>query len=238
MVKKTATVILTASTILSTFTTAYGDSTADIVIRAGEYENKPGKRVYVDANFQTPDDIPLRKDEKGYYISEWDINMKLSKRIVYYLREYGANVKVDLQAANSKSGDLNAAGRIAKAKDPLIYFSVHHNYYKEDSSGYFMMTNMNSEKDKRYAEAISKALQDNPGHIPKMQTREQNGYIGEMNVKPGKINLLMEAGFFSNEMELKKIIDDIQVDYMAKQIAKVLLQIVAKEDIGCFYSEI
>jgi N-acetylmuramoyl-L-alanine amidase len=138
MLKKTAAVILTTGTVLTSVNTAHAN-TADIVIRAGEYENKPGKRVYVDANFETPDDIPLRRDEHGYYISEWDINVKLSKRIVYYLQEYDVNV--DLQTAHRKSEDLNAAGRIAKAKNPVVYFSVHHNYYNEDSSGYFMMVN-------------------------------------------------------------------------------------------------
>ncbi len=235
MIKKTAVVVLTAGTVLTSVNTAHGYS-ADIVIRAGEYENKPGKRVYVSADFQTPSDIPLRRDEKGYYISEWDINVKLSKRIVQYLESFGVNV--DLQTAHRKSEDLNAAGRIAKAKNPVIYFSVHHNSYKEDSSGYFMMVNRDSEKDKRYAEAMSNALRNNPGQIPRMQVREQDGYIGEMNVKPGKINLLMEAGFFSNEVELRKIIDDIQVDYMARQVAAVLIRILANEDINCFSTEI
>ena len=32
----------------------------DIVVRVGEYENKPGKRLYVEKDFKTPDDIPLR----------------------------------------------------------------------------------------------------------------------------------------------------------------------------------
>lgn len=234
MVKKTAAIILTTGTVLTTISTAHADS-ADIVIRAGEYRNKPGKRIYVEPDFQAPGDIPIRKDAQGYYISEWDINMKLSRRIVAYLKSYG--VKVDLQEAYGKSQDLNAAGRIAKAKNPVIYFSVHHNSYKEDSSGYFMMVNTDSEKDKRYAQAISDALSDNPGRIPKMQVREQDGYIGEMNVRPGKINLLMEAGFFSNKEELSKIIDDIQVDYMARQTAKVLIRILANEDIDCFCTE-
>ena len=203
------------------------EQNTDIVVRVGEYENKPGKRIYVDANFETPADIPIRHDANGYYISEWDINMKLAKRIVYYLEKYGANT--NLQVAHGKSEDLNAAGRIAKAKNPTVYFSVHHNYFKEDSSGYFVMTNMNQEKDKRYAQALSNALENNPGNIRKMEVREQDGYIGEMNQEPGKINLLMEAGFFSNKTELKKIMDFKQIDYMAKETAKVLINIVSQE---------
>ena len=91
------------------------------------------------------------------------------------------------------------------------------------------MTNMNKEKDKRYAEALSNVLENNPGQIRKLEVREQDGYIGEMNQQPGKINLLMEAGFFSNKTELKKIMDSEQIDYMAKETAKVLIKIVSQE---------
>lgn len=225
MLKETIAMLLSVSTLSTSVFTPTNKT--DVVIRVGEYENKPGKRIYVESDFQTPDDIPLRKDDKGYFISEWDINMKLAKRIVHYLEYYGANV--NLQTAYSKKEDLNTAGRIAKSKDPLVYFSVHHNYYEDESSGYFMMVNENSNKDKKYAEALSNALKDNPGKIPKREVRIQNGYIGEMNVKPGSINMLGEFGYFSNKEELKKIMDDKQVDYMAKEIANVLVNIIENE---------
>lgn len=233
MSKKVGAIAMTVASVLTTATVSHADN-KDIVIRAGEYEGKPGKRIYVDSNFEVPDDIPLRKDDKGYYISEWDINVKLAKRIAAYLKEMGADV--DLQTAHRKAEDLNAAGRIAKSKNPVVYFSVHHNYYNETSSGYFIMTNMDKVKDKMYAEALSNALEGNPGNIPRMSVREQNGYIGEMNVEPGQINLLMEAGFFSNKDELKKIIDDRQVDYMARQTAIVLMRILGNENISCLYN--
>ena len=224
---------MTVATVLASGNISHADN-KDIVIRAGEYEGKPGKLIYVVSNFEVPDDIPLRKDDKGYYISEWDINVKLAKRIAAYLKDMGADV--DLQIAHRKAEDLNAAGRIAKSKNPVVYFSVHHNYYNETSSGYFIMTNMNKVKDKMYAEALSNALKGNPGNIPRMSVREQDGYIGEMNVEPGQINLLMEAGFFSNKDELKKIIDDIQVEYMARQTAIVLMRIIGNENVSCLYN--
>ena len=233
MSKKVGAIAMTVAGVLTSATISHADN-KDIVIRAGEYEGKPGKRIYVDSNFEVPDDIPLRKDDKGYYISEWDINVKLAKRIAAYLKDMGADV--DLQTAHRKAEDLNAAGRIAKSKNPVVYFSVHHNYYNETSSGYFIMTNMDKVKDKMYAEALSNALEGNPGNIPRMSVREQNGYIGEMNVEPGQINLLMEAGFFSNKDELKKIIDDRQVDYMARQTAVVLMRILGNENISCLYN--
>ena len=233
MDKKKGALAMTVATVLTSATISHADN-KDIVIRAGEYEGKPGKRIYVDSNFEVPDDIPLRKDDNGYYISEWDINVKLAKRIAEYLKDMGA--EVDLQTAHRKAEDLNAAGRIAKAKNPVVYFSVHHNYYNETASGYFIMTNMNSVKDKMYAEALSSALEGNPGQIPRRPVQEQNGYIGEMNVKPGQINLLMEAGFFSNKDELKKIIDDRQVDYMARQTAIVLMRILGNENVSCLYN--
>ena len=106
----------------------------DVVIRAGEYENKPGKRIYVDQNFDVPEGIELRKDEDGYFISEWDINVKLATKLAGYLTAYGINT--ELQIAEDKSEDLNSAGRIARSKNPKIYLSIHHNYFQNDSTGY------------------------------------------------------------------------------------------------------
>lgn len=227
MKKKVTAMMVGMATVCSTCIPSTALGNKDVVVRVGEYENKPGKRIYVESNFDVPDDIPLRKDNNGYYISEWDINLKLAKRIAYYLEQQGADV--DLQVAHSKQEDLNAAGRIAREKNPTVYFSVHHNYYNESSSGYFMMVNQKATKAKKYAEALTNSLQNNPTNIPGREVRVQDGYIGEMNQNPGKINILGEMGFFSNKEELKKIIDDEQVDYMAKEIATVLIQIVKAE---------
>lgn len=203
----------------------------DVVIRAGEYENKPGKRIYVENDFQTPDDIPLRKDDNGYFISEWDINVKLAKKLADYLTIYG--VKTDLQISQGKSEDLNSAGRIAKMKNPKIYLSIHHNYYKEDSTGYIYFVNPEDSKSRQYAEVLSDAISENPGKLPEWNVREQTTkYIGELNEKPGDINMLLEAGFFSNKDELEIIMSDEQIDYVAKETAQSLISVLYNEKTG------
>lgn len=203
----------------------------DVVIRAGEYENKPGKRIYVESDFQTPDDIPLRKDDNGYFISEWDINVKLAKKLADYLTIYG--VKTDLQISQGKSEDLNSAGRIAKMKNPKIYLSIHHNYYKEDSTGYIYFVNPEDSKSHQYAEVLSDAISENPGKLPEWNVREQTTkYIGELNEKPGDINMLLEAGFFSNKDELEIIMSDEQIDYVAKETAQSLISVLYNEKTG------
>lgn len=212
------------ATMLGVSTIFAPTTTKDIVIRCGEYENKPGKRMYVDSDFQVPDDIPLRKDERGYFISEWDINLKLAQRIYEYLKEY--DIVADLQVANGKSEDLNAAGRIAKAKKPKVYLSVHHNSFKEDSTGYIYFVNPDDDKSYKYAQALSNAIRENPGNLPEWEVREQTSrYIGEMNEQPGHINILGEYGFFSNTDELSVIISDEQIDFVAKETAEVLYNI-------------
>ena len=58
----------------------------DIVIRVGEYNEKVGKRVYINEGInwsKIPTDIPIHKDSKGYYIQEFDINKKIATKSCY-----------------------------------------------------------------------------------------------------------------------------------------------------------
>ena len=86
-----------------------------VVIRAGEWGNssqaKPGKRYDwgTDINIskhgisakEIPADIPLRRENNNWFISEFDINLKLAKAIAKKLdSKYG--VDVNLQYATSK----------------------------------------------------------------------------------------------------------------------------------------
>ena len=206
----------------------------DIVIRAGEWGNentvKQGKR-YVwgsDINISQhglqakdiPTDIPLRKENNEWFISEFDINLKLAKAIAKKLDQLGVNV--NLQYATSKSQDLNAAGRIANKSNPKIYLSVHHNAYKDDSTGYFFMTNPNDKTSSIVAQRLSNSIKDN-GKIPQRDNRLNTGYIGEMNEvnKEGRISILGEFGYF-NKAELMKIMSDEYVDYVSTRIANEL----------------
>ena len=195
----------------------------DIVIRVGEYPNKPGKRLdNVDKNFDI--DVPIRYDNGRYCIQEYDLNYKVANAIVKYLESQGVNVV--LQDTQNKSQDLNSAGRKAKSLNPDIYLSIHHNSYTENSSGYFFMSNVGDTKSAQCAKRLSNAMSDNPMLIPQMENRRNvNNYIGELNQKPGKINMLGEFGFFSNPNEVKKCASDEQVEYIAKQLGNELIKI-------------
>lgn len=196
----------------------------DIVIRVGEYPNKPGKRLdNVDKNFDI--DVPIRYDNGRYCVQEYDLNYKVANAIVRYLESQGINVV--LQDTQNKSQDLNSAGRKAKSLNPDIYLSIHHNSYTENSSGYFFMSNVGDTKSAQCAKRLSNAMSDNPMLIPQMENRRNvNNYIGELNQKPGKINMLGEFGFaLSNKIEAKKCADDSQVEFIAKSIGDELIKI-------------
>ena len=202
-----------------------------IVIRPGEYGNddyvKPGKRIYIDNNTyeQVKNNIKVRKDSKGLFISEFDINVKLSTRIAQKLSQKG--IKVDLQISSNKSQDLNAAGRWSTKKHPDIYFSCHHNAYKEDSTGYLFIVNNKDKVSEKIAQQLSDAIVDNPMKIPQLHNRyNESNYIGELNEmgKTDSINILGELGFFSNPEEVVKIVDDEQVEFLSDRISDELIK--------------
>lgn len=198
----------------------------EVVIRAGEYQGKAGKRIYVNScTVNLPDDIPIRNDRdgKGFYVSEWDINVKEAKALVNKLQAQGVNAK--LQIAYDKSEDLNAAGRIANKSNPYLYISVHHNSYKEDSSGYFTMYNENDAVGRAMAVRLSNAIRNN--QVPQMGNRPNGGYIGEMNViNKTTIPVLLELGFFSNLDELETICSDSYVDDITTKLSNEIVNII------------
>jgi N-acetylmuramoyl-L-alanine amidase len=207
----------------------------DVVIRSGEWGNsqtvKRGKRYVIGPNIniskhgisinQIPKDIPIRKEGNEWFISEFDINMKLARAIATKLdSKYGVNV--NLQYSTDKTTDLNAAGRIAAKCNPKIYLSVHHNAYDDNSTGYFFMTNEGDSKSAQVAKNLSNSIANN-GYVPQRSNRINNGYIGEMNhVKAnGRISILGEFGYF-NKAEIVKICSDEYNDYVSDKIAEAL----------------
>ena len=208
---------------------------ADIVIRAGEWGNKetakPGKRYNwgKDINIskhgisikEIPSDIPLRQENGEWFISEFDINLKLAKAIAKKLdTKYGVNTV--LHYSTDKTTDLNSAGRRALKCDPKIYLSVHHNYYSDDSTGYFFMYNEGDTKSSEVANKLSNSISKN-GKIPQRNNMVNNGYIGELNQfkGTGKISVLGEFGYF-NKAEIVKICSDEYVDYVSDKISEEL----------------
>ena len=208
----------------------------EIVVRAGEWGNetqaKPGKRYDWgnDINIskhgisikEIPSDIPLRCENNQWFISEFDINLKLARAIAKKLDQYG--VDVNLQYATNKSGDLNAAGRKAAACNPKIYLSVHHNSYKDDSTGYFFMYNQGDGASAKVATRLSESIRAN-GQIPQRENRPNNGYIGELNqvASSSRISILGEFGYF-NKAEIIKICSDEYCNYVSEAIARQLVE--------------
>lgn len=199
----------------------------EVIIRAGEYKGKPGKRIYL--NNQTvklPKDIPLRNDGdgNGFYVHEHDINVKEAKALVEKLRALGIDAK--LQIASDKTEDLNAAGRISNKSNPYLYISIHHNYYNASSKGYFGMYNTNDTMGKLVADRLTNSIKNN-NMVPQTSNRPNTGYIGELNkIHNTTTPVLLELGFFSNPDELEYICSNQYVNYvsdnMAKEIEKIL----------------
>lgn len=199
------------------------DSNVQIVIRPGEYPNKPGKRLEgIDKDFDI--NCPIRFENGKYCVQEYDLNYLISVKIVNYLQSQGVNVV--LLETNSKSEDLNSAGRRAKQYNPDIYLSIHNNSYRNTDEGYFAMTNPNDETSSKFAIDVTNKLSSNPMLIPKKENRLNTGYIGELNQKPGnKINCLLEMSFaLSNPNEAKKVVNEKQLDFYAKTIGDQLIK--------------
>lgn len=223
------TLIIGTSVPQQTYALDNTNSDVQIIIRPGEYPNKPGKR---NENINEDFDIncPIRYDEEtGWHIQEYDLNYKVANAIVEYLKSQGVNV-ILLETEN-KSQDLNAAGRRAKQYNAPIYLSIHNNSYRSTDEGYFAIVNPNDKISTDFAIDVTNALTSNPMMIPKRENRINTGYIGEMSEKPGnKINCLLEMSFaLSNPNEAKKVVNEKQLDFYAKTIGNELIQVLKEE---------
>lgn len=199
-------------------------SKTDIILRPGEYPSKPGKRLIVNPN-DDYNGLPILYDKANdnYYISEYYFNQRIVKELYKYLKTQGINV--EMQDTRDKTQDLNSAGRIAKQKHPTIYLSIHTNSYNQNSSGYFFITNCGDTLSSQLAQRLSYSLKDNK-LIPQRENRRNvNNYIGELNEKPGQINILGELGFFSNPNEAKKLSSEEYIEYVAKHMGDELILI-------------
>ena len=203
----------------------------EVVVRVGEYNNKPGKRIYlneVDIRYKDiPTDIKIHSDSHGAYIHEYDINLKEGKALVDALRANGVNAQ--LQFTDMKSQDLNAAGRIANKSNPYLYVSIHHNYYDSNAKGYFAMYNPNDNQSKIVADRLSNAIASN-GIVIQRENQPNTGYIGELNaLNKSTTGVLLELGFFSNGTELKNICSDNYVEYVSNKLADELTKILNEQ---------
>ena len=201
----------------------------DIIIRVGEFPNKSGKRLILPNKAEGYSDLPIQYDavNDNYFISEYYFNLKIARKLRWVLEQNGVNAI--LQDTTCKAEDLNAAGRIAKAKGAPVYLSIHTNAFNGKSSGYFYMTNKGDTESAKIADRLSYSIKDN-NLIPQLSNRVNDGYIGELNVKPGTYNILGEFGFFDNEVEAKKLASEDYCNYVARKMGDELTAIL--KDLG------
>lgn len=230
---------LLVATMLLNPITSFADT--DVVIRAGEWGTpyneviKPGKRIYLNERDCVNTELRIRKDETGYYIHEWDINMAVAKEVYNNLKEKG--IDADLQVATSKSQDLNAAGRIAKAKNPKIYLSIHHNYCP-GANGYLFMYNNNDMISMNIAQRLSDSIkQITPVRQRKNapNLRENKAYIGELNEfkDTDTIAVLAELGFFSDiNGDLQAITSKNVIKSVGKALADEIYKILKEGELN------
>lgn len=228
---------LLIATMLLNPITSFADT--DVVIRAGEWGTpynevvKPGKRIYLNERDCINTNLRIRKDETGYYIHEWDINMAIAKEVYKNLKEKG--IDADLQIATSKAQDLNAAGRIAKAKNPKIYLSIHHNYCP-GANGYLFMYNNNDAVSMNIAKRLSDSIKNvtpvrQRSNAPNL--RNNKAYIGELNEfkDTDTIAVLAELGFFSDiDGDLQAITSKNVIKSVSKALADEIYKILKEGD--------
>lgn len=228
---------LLIATMLLNPITSFADT--DVVIRAGEWGTpynevvKPGKRIYLNERDCINTNLRIRKDETGYYIHEWDINMAIAKEVYKNLKEKG--IDADLQIATSKAQDLNAAGRIAKAKNPKIYLSIHHNYCP-GANGYLFMYNNNDAVSMNIAKRLSDSIKNvtpvrQRSNAPNL--RNNKAYIGELNEfkNTDTIAVLAELGFFSDiDGDLQAITSKNVIKSVSKALADEIYKILKEGD--------
>lgn len=228
---------LLIATMLLNPITSFADT--DVVIRAGEWGTpynevvKPGKRIYLNERDCVNTELRIRKDETGYYVHEWDINMAIAKEVYKNLKEKG--IDTDLQIATSKAQDLNAAGRIAKAKNPKIYLSIHHNYCP-GANGYLFMYNNDDVVSMNIAKRLSDSIKDvtpvrQRSNAPNL--RNNKAYIGELNEfkDTNTIAVLAELGFFSDiDGDLQAITSRNVIKSVSKALANEIYKILKEGD--------
>ena len=192
----------------------------DVVIRVGEYEGKSGKRAYITEQQKNKLEqiITIRKDSKGYYVSEYDINLKTATKLYNELLDRGINAQ--LQVAKDKTEDLNAAGRKSNASNPKLYISIHHNASdNKTAGGYYAITNEGDATGANIANKLADSIADNGLVKQRANTVNTGSYIGELNkIHNSTIPVLFELGFFTNPDELQMICSNKYSNHIAESM--------------------
>lgn len=207
-----------------------------IVIHAGEYPGKEGKRSYIADKIDNLDK-DIYPTERGNELCEFYLNKAICQKVAKYIRKGDDRIKVIEFYSKDRSTDLNAAGRKAVSYNPDMYLAIHHNCTdkNEDTSrGFICMTAAGNYKksSERVAQSIAKhmkSVSDRTG-LPqfigfKDGNWKNNTYVGEMNeCNRFCPTVLIEVAFFNNLDDLNVSTNAKKNDLIAKSIALAVLK--------------
>lgn len=206
------------------------DKDRTLVISAGEYPNKPGKRSSV-ANeiIMDKSKYPTYKDGT---LGEYYINKPFVEKISEYVRAKDNTINVVEYYRKGKSDDLNAMGKIAKENKGDIYLSIHTNFNdSKNKSGFLAMTSKYNKEYKNesdeLANKLANALKDN--QVPIKPDRGtglalEETKIGELNKSMEYMPaVLLELGYYSSPEDLKVLTTDTYINTISNRIAEAIV---------------
>lgn len=179
-----------------------------------------GRTIYLDAGHGGVDSGARYKD-----ILEKDINLKLVLKLEEELTKKGAIVYLtrrtdkDLADSNAryrKRSDLGNRAKMIEESDAEIFISLHLNSYSSSkwSGAQVFYTSKNS-KNEILASILQKTLNKNRTH-----SIIKNMYMYDRINKPG---ILIEAGFLSNSIDRKNLLNE---DYQTELVSKIVSGII------------
>lgn len=229
-------VLITALTSTSTASTTIDMDKPCIVIHAGEYPGKDGKRSYIADEIPNLNSKKYPTENNGTELGEYYLNEEICKKVADYIRAEDPNIVVIEFYSKDSSTDLNKAGIKAITYNPDLYLSIHHNCTNDKhgkARGYVCITaeGKYSKESEDIAQHFSDNLKDveSKSGLPRWSGRsdgtwDNTTYIGELNRATDYCpSVLIEVGFFNNLEDLKVVTNDKKTDIIAKSIAKTVV---------------
>lgn len=235
---------VTSKAIVQADTSVVDPTETAICISPGEYQGKPGKRASAECVEKAGvSGYDLYSDGS---LSEFEINKRIVDKIEEYIKANNRFIKVIRFDRKDKSEDLGAAGRRAASTNADLYIPVHTNSDGESigsATGLELFTPENGQiirNGKKYcyvnygndsaefAKSVIESMNmDNAG----MQLHGSNGLsvncsrYDEINVAAEFMpSIIIEAGFFSNPEDLRKLTSTEYINAISMEIAKGIVK--------------
>lgn len=160
---------------------------------------------------------------------ESDFNWKFHLLLKKYLEEYGAEV-ITTRSNQETDMDLYKRGRCAKGCD--LFISVHANWAKRASADYVVAyVPVNGSGDaigRKLAQCVAEVMgtEEDPMIQSKQSTKGPWDWYGVIYgaVEVGVPGIILEHSFYSNECSAKWLMDDSNLDKLARAEAAVLAE--------------